>query len=369
MRITDMVHCATIVGARPQFVKAAVLSRCIRAIDGVKESLIHTGQHYDEQMSQRFFDELDIPKPAYHLGISGGSHGQMTGRMLEGIEQTLTEIRPDWVVVYGDTNSTLAGALAAAKLGIPVAHIEAGLRSFDRHMPEEVNRVLVDHCSQMHLAPTSTAAENLHREGVPDSQVHQVGDVMFDAARFYAQRAEQASRILSTLDLSPKSYYLATVHRAANTSDRKALEAIVAALITLHQQCRVVWPLHPRTKQALIDFGLWDRVSKSGMLCDPLGYLDMTELERKAKLILTDSGGVQREAFFHGIPCVTLRPRSEWVELEALGVNRCTTLEHDAIQTAAEAALSAAPDWSARPYGDGDAGSKIVSLLAGSAHG
>lgn len=265
----------TIIGARPQFIKAAVVSRALRDHHpAAREVLVHTGQYYDANMSDVFFDELDIPRPAYHLGIGGGTHGQNTGRMIEAIEGVLLQKQPDWVLVYGDTDSTLAGALAAVKLHIPVAHVEAGLRSFNRRMPEEINRVLTDHAADLLFTPTDTATRNLTNEGIPGDKVQQVGDVMYDAALYYSERAEQRSRILDTLELAAKCYILATLHRAENIDDRKRMRNILAGFAESPQP--IVWPLHPRTRQRLADFGLV--ALDSVRVIDPVRYLDMVML-------------------------------------------------------------------------------------------
>ena len=308
----------TIVGARPQFIKAAAVSRAIRETDGLSEVMVHTGQHFDSNMSDVFFEELDIPKPQHHLDINGGGHGDMTGRMLMAIEPILLEEKPDWVVVYGDTNSTLAGALAASKLHIPVAHVEAGLRSFNRRMPEEINRVVTDHLSALQLCPTTTAVTNLAAEGVA-AGVHHVGDVMYDATLFVTDKAEKSSAILSNLGLASKTYALATIHRAENTGDRQQLLAVVQFLQDQSRKFPVVLPLHPRTRQAALAMG----VDLDGLkVIDPVGYLDMAKLLHNALEVYTDSGGVQKEAYFHRVPCITLRDETEWTETITHGWNR-----------------------------------------------
>jgi UDP-GlcNAc3NAcA epimerase len=299
---------ATIIGARPQFIKSATVSRAFREYHrDVHEVLIHTGQHYDANMSKVFFDELDIPNPIYNLGIGGGTHGQNTGRMIEQIEAVLIEEKPDWVLVYGDTDSTLAGVLAAVKLHIPVAHVEAGLRSFNRRMPEEINRILTDHAADLLFTPTDTATSNLMNEGVAGNHVKQVGDVMYDAALYYSERAKSHSNILADLKLQPKSYILATIHRAENTDDAQRMENILEGFANSSRI--IVMPLHPRTAQRIEDFGL--ELPSSIISIDPVGYLDMVMLEMNAQLIATDSGGVQKEAYFHQVPCVTIRDETE----------------------------------------------------------
>lgn len=310
----------TVVGARPQFIKAAAVSRVLRATAGIEEILAHTGQHFDSNMSEVFFAELDIAAPRYSLGIHGGNHGQMTGRMLEALEDVVSRERPDWVMVYGDTNSTLAGALAAAKLHIRVAHVEAGLRSFNRRMPEELNRVLTDHISSLLFCPTSTAVTNLRKEGIVDG-VKRVGDVMFDATLF-ARRLSESRTILERLRLQPGGYDVATIHRAETTDDVTRLAAVFAFLREQAKDCQVVLPLHPRTRAALERDGI---ESDSLLITEPLGYLDMAKLLSECRSVLTDSGGVQKEAYFHRKPCVTLRDQTEWVETIECGWNRLWT--------------------------------------------
>lgn len=356
----------TVVGARPQFVKAAVVSRQLGQA-GVEEFLLHTGQHYDERMSAVFFDEMAIPRPDRNLEIGPGRHGEQTGRMLAGIEGVLLAERPDRVLVYGDTNSTLAGALAAAKLHVPVAHVEAGLRSFNRRMPEELNRILTDDLSDLLFAPTTTAVANLRREGVPDDHIVRTGDVMYDAVLFYTEAAESRSHVLTDLGLEPGGYVLATVHRAENTDDPARLKAVMTGLAALARRLPVVLPLHPRTDQALAAAGI-DRAALGLRFVDPVGYFDMLLLERHARLIATDSGGVQKEAFFHGVPCATLREETEWTELVAAGANRLvppTGGDADAVGAGLVAALDEMERLE-RPeplYGTGDAGGRIVTAL------
>jgi UDP-GlcNAc3NAcA epimerase len=357
------VKVLTVLGARPQFVKAAAVSRALAGRPGVREVLVHTGQHHDANMSDVFFAELGIPAPGHHLGVSGGSHGAMTGRMLERVEAVLLAERPDWVLVYGDTNSTLAGALAAVKLHLPVAHVEAGLRSFNRRMPEEVNRVLTDHAADLLFAPTDAAAANLRAEGITDGRVRQVGDVMYDAALHYGAEAERRSDVLSRLGLMPGGYALSTVHRAENTDDPARLAAVFGGLARLARELPVVLPLHPRTRGAL------ERAGAAGdtpglRIVDPVGYLDMVMLEKHAALVATDSGGVQKEAFFYRVPCVTLRDETEWVELVELGWNR---LASPADPAGVERALLAALGTRGRegePYGDGTTAHRVAAALS-----
>ncbi|WP_066377099.1 non-hydrolyzing UDP-N-acetylglucosamine 2-epimerase [Anabaena sp. CA = ATCC 33047] len=356
----------TIVGARPQFIKAAAVSRRLQSHPGIQEVLVHTGQHYDENMSDVFFQELEIPAPNYHLGVGSDSHGAQTGRMLEAIEKVLLAESPDWVLVYGDTNSTLAGAIAAVKLHIPVAHVEAGLRSFNRQMPEEINRVLTDHAADLLLAPTTAAVENLRHEGITEEKIHLVGDVMYDVAIDYAVKAEQKSLILEHLGLNPQKYILATIHRAENTDDPKRLEAIFTGLAAISQNIPVVLPLHPRTRAALSRAGLWEKASQSLQLIEPVGYLDMVMLEKNAQLIATDSGGVQKEAFFYRVPCVTLRAETEWIELVQLGWNRLLPPlnSSDVANGISDALLNVSGrEVSENLYGGGLATAKILQLL------
>ena len=337
----------TVVGARPQFIKIAALSRAIAAHGGATEIMVHTGQHFDPGMSQIFFDELEIAEPRINLGIHGGRHGDMTGAMLAGIEEVILAEKPDIVVVLGDTNSTLAGALAAAKLHVPVAHIEAGLRSFNRRMPEEVNRVLTDHVSDLLFCPTETAVSNLRDEGIVEG-VHDIGDVMYDATLFAAAGA-QRSTILDRLGIAGKPYAVATLHRAENTDDREALGEIVAYLQRQARGCAIVFPIHPRTRKQL---AAWGHSLDAILTCDPVGYLDMQRLLQSAVTVFTDSGGLQKEAYFHRVPCVTLRSETEWVETVAAGWNR----------------LWKGPDYALRrditAYGDGHAADRAVAVIA-----
>jgi UDP-GlcNAc3NAcA epimerase len=357
----------TIIGARPQFVKAAAVSRAFQDAADVCEVLVHTGQHYDQNMSDVFFQELGIPTPAYHLGIGSGTHGTQTGRQLAAVEEVLLREKPEWVLVYGDTNSTLAGALAGAKLNLRVAHVEAGLRSFNRRMPEEVNRVLTDHCSTLLFAPTDVAVENLAREGIQGSQVRLVGDVMYDIALTSAERATKESKVLGELGLSAGSFILATIHRASNTDDPVTLRTIMDGLGQAAQKLPVIFPIHPRTRAAIERLGNNESPSTFDgrlRLVPPLGYLDMVALERAAAVVATDSGGVQKEAFFHRTPCVTLREETEWGELVDAGWNRlCPPTTSAAIRDCIlEAVGSNGKD--VQPYGDGRASAKIVQALA-----
>lgn len=350
------VKIVTVVGARPQFIKAAAVSRAIKAHGGLNEVLVHTGQHYDANMSDVFFDELQIPRPHHHLGIGGGSHGQMTGRQLEKIEAVLLQERPDWLLVYGDTNSTLAGALAAAKLHVPVAHVEAGLRSFNRRMPEEINRVMTDHASDLLFAPTDTAVRNLAKEGIAGDQVQLVGDVMYDAALFYRDLARKPSWF-DALDVAPGEFVLCTIHRAENTDDMTRLRAIMQGLAA--SGLPVLLPLHPRTRGVLAEAGL--PIPANVHVVAPVGYLEMTWLEIACRVVATDSGGVQKEAYFHGKPCVTLRDETEWVELVEAGMNCLVGANSKEISRSLVEAemLTNVPEL----YGNGTASDSIVEAL------
>jgi UDP-GlcNAc3NAcA epimerase len=362
----------TIVGARPQFIKAAMMSRAISRYnrrvlvetDGIEEITVHTGQHYDRNMSDIFYDDLKLPAAQYHLGIRSNSHGAMTGKMLEKTEAVLLKERPDLVIVYGDTNSTLAGALAAVKLNLPVAHVEAGLRSFNRNMPEEVNRVITDSISTWLFCPTPGAVENLKKEGITGN-VFDAGDVMFDAHLFHASRAESKSRILDALNLNAQGYVLTTVHRSENTDDPRRLRSIVKAWIRLSKKITIVLPLHPRTKSALEKQDLLADVSQRFKVIEPVGYLDMLMLEKNASLILTDSGGIQKEAYFSEVPCVTLRNETEWAELVESGYNILAGADEAAILKAASGFLSSdrSPVFRHKFYGAGQSADDILTII------
>lgn len=346
----------TVVGARPQFIKAAPVSRALRKKG--EEILVHTGQHYDQSMSEVFFEELQIPVPEYHLHVGSNSHGAQTGAMLTKIEEVLQKEKPDVVLVYGDTNSTLAGALAAAKLHIPVAHVEAGLRSFNKKMPEEINRVLTDHVSRWLFCPTEAAIDNLRREGIEQGVVH-IGDVMLDTFLFNRKIAAEKSRILEQHQLEPKNYLLITVHRAENTDDPARLQGIVDALNRI--DVPAVLPLHPRTKGKLEAYHLQIHNPLVNVI-PPVGFLDMLQLEVHAKKIVTDSGGVQKEAFFAQVPAITLRDETEWVETVEIGAN-CL------VGTDTEKILKAINDFTVdfrelpAIYGQGNAAEEIVQYL------
>ena len=345
----------SVIGARPNFIKCAPLSREIRK--EFDEVTIHTGQHYDYEMNKIFFKELNIPEPDYHLGVGSGSHGEQTGEMLKRIEEVLMKEVPDLVLVYGDTNSTLAGALAASKLHIKVGHIEAGLRSFDRRMPEEINRVLTDHCSDLLFCPTETAVRNLEVEGITNG-VYLTGDVMVDALNENIEIAEKRSRILDEMDLKPEGYCLATVHRAENTDDFERLKSIADAFCEIEN---LVFPCHPRTEKCLREFGLWDELVESVKVIKPVGYLDMLMLERNAKKILTDSGGVQKEAYILKVPCVTLRENTEWVETVEGGWNVLVGADKEKI---VEMVNEFEPEGAQRDvFGSGDVSEGIMEII------
>jgi len=349
----------TVVGARPQFVKAATVSREL-ARRRTKEVIVHTGQHYDINMSDVFFSEMDIPRPDYHLNVSGLAHGAMTGQMMSRIEEVLMTEKPDCVLVYGDTNSTLAGALAAVKLHIPVAHVEAGLRSFNMEMPEEVNRILTDRISSMLYCPTQNAVDNLRLEGFVNfpAEIVMTGDVMYDAALYYREKAT-ALNTLERLNLSPSNYYLCTFHRAENTDNVDNLKQIVSALNELSESSMVIVPIHPRTKSVLDK----EKIRVAFRVIEPVGYFDMINLIRHSKLVLTDSGGLQKEAFFFQRPCVTMRDQTEWVELVSGGFNKLSGANARQILDAVKSFDSVQISDSELLYGSGDASQKIVEHL------
>jgi len=348
----------TIVGARPQFIKAAPLSTELRKEH--EECLVHTGQHYNDNMSDVFFRELNIPPPDVHLGVGSGSHAAQTAAMLTGIEQVLLEVKPDAVIIYGDTNSTVAGVLAAAKLHIPVAHVEAGLRSFDRRMPEEINRVVADHLSTWLFAPSQVSVRQLAAEGIVEG-VHDVGDIMADSVRLFAPLARERSDVLARLKLESGEYFAATVHRAANTDERSRLSGIFEGLSAA--PIPVVLPLHPRTKAAIDRHGLKSFIegaSQTIRIIDPLGYLDMLQLQQNAAAVLTDSGGIQKEAYYLGVPCITLRDETEWMETVEAGWNRLVGADAPRIAEAVKGFLSSKRKNRPQLYGDGHAAERVV---------
>ncbi len=366
--VSSVIKVINIVGARPQFIKSAAVSRAIQqhnirsSSPGIVEKIVHTGQHYDDNMSKAFFNELGIPEPGYNLEVGSGSHGEQTAKMLQKIEAVLVKERPDICFVYGDTNSTLAGALAAAKLYIPVAHIEAGLRSFNRRMPEEINRVLTDHVSVLLFCPTKTAVGNLTKEGITHG-VHETGDVMYDCVLFYAKKAKAIEqKTLERLDIRSKSYYLATVHRAENTDDGMRLTNIVEAFNGIATaDCLVILPLHPRTVVCVDKYGL--KFANDVKVIQPVSYLEMVVLENNAKVILTDSGGVQKEAYFLGVPCVTLRDETEWVETVGSGWNTLAGADKDKIVSGLRRTDKLGAVKPELLYGSGDAAGKIVEIV------
>ena len=358
----------TIVGARPQFVKAAAVSRALATFNeqsnnlSFEEQIVHTGQHYDENMSKVFFDQLGIPHPSINLEVGSGSHGRQSGVMLEKIESVLLKSRPDWVLVFGDTNSTLAAALAAAKIHIPVVHVESGLRSFNRQMPEEINRVVVDHISSILFCPTDTAVQNLANEGITEG-VYQVGDVMYDSVLFNTSLAERSSTILDQLELKSKFFYLATIHRPENTDNKDRLDSILDALDRIDMP--VLLPMHPRTRDIL--GARLDEIGSGIRITDPVSYLDMLMLEKNARVILTDSGGMQKEAYWANVPCITLRDETEWTELVKAGCNRVvgsdTSAIIDAVGKAENEAANGFVTNASKLYGDGHSAEKIAAVL------
>jgi UDP-GlcNAc3NAcA epimerase len=351
-----MKKIVTIVGARPQFIKASSITRSINKRKYLEEVIVHTGQHFDKNMSSIFFDELSISKPKYNLGIGGSSHGVMTGRQLEAIEEVLIEEQPDGVLVYGDTNSTLAGAIAAAKMNIPLAHVEAGLRSFNRDMPEEINRILTDHAANILFTPTLSASSNLANEGIAESNIINVGDVMFDASLFFKEKAYQPD-FFSKNKKDLGKFILATIHRAENTDNIEKLKNIFKALSS--SQIPVIIPLHPRTKGKLKDLNI--KISDMVHLIDPVGYLEMIWLENNCELVCTDSGGVQKEAYFFHKPCITIRDETEWVELVESGWNKLVGSDNAAIIDGIS--NFKIPKIHGNLYGNGNSAELIVDVL------
>ena len=350
------MNVVSVVGARPQFIKAFAVSRELRPAHN--EILVHTGQHYDEEMSDVFFDELGMPEPDYNLGVGSDSHGRQTATMLEGIEEIIETEEPELVLLYGDTNSTLAGAIAASKIEPLVAHVEAGLRSYNREMPEEINRVLTDHASDFLFAPSESAAETLAGEGITDG-VHVVGDVMYDAILWARDVAQRESDVLERLELEPGEFILSTVHRAGNTDDCERLEAIVEGLS--NAPLPVVLPIHPRTENRLKEYGLWERATDIITIVDPVGYLDFVRLLDASARVATDSGGVQKEAFYLDTPCVTMREETEWIETVECGWNVLVGADREQIVEALQAEQETKAQ--ATPYGDGTAAEAIVEVL------
>lgn len=350
-RFMKIIH---IVGARPQFIKATMVSRAWKSSDD--EYLLHTGQHYNTKMSRLFFDELKLKKPDINLGVGSGNHAEQTSKMLMGIDQSLKDIQPDHVITYGDTNSTLAGALAASKCEISLSHVEAGLRSYNRSMPEEINRLVSDHVSNLLFCPTKEAVRNLSTEGIKDG-VHLVGDVMADALFSFREIAKKKSKILEKLDLQKKKYVLLTVHRSGNVDNEQNLSQIIDGLQRIDQT--IILPIHPRTKKMVEVFGL--TFPENIRVIDPVGYLDMLTLEENSECILTDSGGVQKEAYLLGVRCITLREETEWVETVNVGWNILAGANQEKISSSFYD-FNPAGD---RPqiYGNGDAADKIVRVI------
>lgn len=347
----------TIIGARPQFIKAAAVSREIAKHEDIKEIIVHTGQHFDVNMSKIFFEQMQIPKPDYNLEINSLSHGAMTGRMIEKIEEVLLQEKPDWAIVYGDTNSTIAGALAAKKLHIKVAHVEAGLRSFNRKMPEEINRILTDKISDLLLCPTDHAVKNLKNEGIGKHSLTRIvksGDVMQDAAIFYSNLAQKPDFKL------PEKFILSTIHRAENTDDPQRLSSIFKAMDKISQEIPIILPLHPRTKKKIKDLKF---TIENLILIEPVGYLEMIFLLKNCSIVMTDSGGLQKEAFFFHKPCVTLRDETEWVELVEHGFNKVAGSNSDEIFTAYKKMINKNPNYNIDLYGSGKASNKIIHEL------
>lgn len=356
-----MKKIVTVIGARPQFIKAAAVSRAIQKSGGLHEVIVHTGQHFDENMSSVFFREMEIPQPNYNLQVNSLSHGAMTGRMLEKIEEVLLQEKPDYLMVYGDTNSTVAGALAAKKLGIGVIHVEAGLRSFNMKMPEEINRILTDRISDLLFCPTDNAVQNLDNEGFGNfkCQIHQVGDVMYDAALYYSGQSAGHSDIISRLQIKPGDFILCTIHRQENTDNLENLKQIVVALNEINKQKKVILPLHPRTRKILKQHNIIPAFEP----IDPVGYFDMLELMKNCALVATDSGGVQKEAYFFNKFCMTLREETEWVELVQNNYNYLTSINKDQIVALCRSLLNKPFVNRHAFYGKGDAGFLIAGII------
>ena len=355
-----MKKIVTILGARPQFIKAALISNEIKKYKSLKEIIIHTGQHHHAEMSDVFFQELKIPSPDFNLNINGGTHGSMTGKMLIEIERLLIKINPDLVIVYGDTNSTLAGAIATSKLNIKLAHVEAGLRSFNKLMPEELNRIITDHASSLLFAPSVNAKQNLLNEGIKENKINVVGDVMYDLALKFSKI--KPSRFCNRL-IKFKPYILATIHRQENTDNCKKLENISNALIVFSNKFRIIWPLHPRTKTKLFEYKLFEKLNKSVEFIEPQGYINMINLLKNAMLVVTDSGGVQKEAFYFKTSCVTVREETEWVELlNTNWMKLCAPSSKNKIVKHLNLGLKTKGK-NCLLYGKGDASKKVVSEI------
>ncbi|MCU4925416.1 UDP-N-acetylglucosamine 2-epimerase (non-hydrolyzing) [Halobacteria archaeon AArc-dxtr1] len=347
----------TVIGARPQFVKAFAVSRELRRDH--EEIFVHTGQHYDDEMSDVFFEDLGIPEPEYNLGVGSGDHGAQTAEMIVGIEELVIEEEPDIVLCYGDTNSTLAAGIVTSKMDVPLAHVEAGLRSYNRDMPEEINRVLTDHAAELLLVPSEASAENLREEGITEGVVD-TGDVMYDATLLVRERAASQSTILQDLELTHEEYVLTTVHRARNTDDPDRLAAILETLADIQDE--VVFPVHPRTKNAMREHGLYEDAAAELTLIDPVGYLDFIRLIDGSRMVATDSGGAQKEAFFLDTPCVTMREETEWTELVDSGWNVLVGADPDQLEAHLTGAFDL-PEAKPQPYGDGEAAAAVVDAV------
>jgi UDP-GlcNAc3NAcA epimerase len=351
----------TIVGARPQFIKAAIVSATFRKRPDCDEIIIHTGQHYDPEMSDIFFSQMRIPDAAHKLDVGSGSHGAQTGRMLERIEEILVREKPDWTLVYGDTNSTLAGALAAVKLHIPVAHVEAGMRSFNRRMPEEINRILTDHAATLNFCSCTAAVRQLETEGLGKT-AREVGDVMYDCCLFFAKLADGDGSLFQRFSVNAGEYALFTCHRAENTDSPERLRSILDAVNAISEKLPVLFPVHPRTRNRIRDLAI--SLAKRVLVIPPVGYLEMISLEKQAKLVITDSGGIQKEAFFLGVPCITARDETEWTETVDLGWNRIAGADSGRILEAASDFLGKKPaEPKQNPYGNGHAAEAIMASL------
>ena len=357
----DRKKLITILGARPQFVKAASLSRELNKYQGIEEIIVHTGQHFDQNMSDVFFKEMQIPRAKYQLSISGLSHGAMTGKMMEEIEQICLEAKPDAIMVYGDTNSTLAGALVGSKLHIPVIHVEAGLRSFNMQMPEEVNRILTDRVSSLLLCPTETAVKNLTNEGYENFpiQIECTGDVMEDVANFYGASIEFEGELVECLGLKPENFVLLTCHRAENTNDSQRMSEIIEGIKLVSQELPIVWPVHPRMKSSISQYDLPENV----LTIDPLGYFDMIRMIKNCALVLTDSGGLQKEAYFFNKYCITMRDQTEWVELVEHGFNELVGADSARILAGYKRFTNKEFVRSVELYGGGNSSKKIAHLI------
>jgi len=382
-----MIKIFTVIGARPQIIKAAAISRAIRSKFSkvIEEVIVHTGQHYDVNMSEIFFEELSIPKPTHNLSIGSGKHGAQMAKMIAGIENLIEEEKPNFILIYGDTNSTLAGALAASKIHIPVIHIEAGLRSYNKGMPEEINRILSDHVSTYLFPPTEIGLENLKKEGftlnnkppysIDNPAVFNFGDIMYDNSCYFSEIAEKKSDILSSLDIENENFILSTIHRDNNTDNPKRLNDIFRSLLDISSKygVKIILPLHPRTlkqKNLHLTDELIEEINRSPniKIIQPVSFLDMIQLERKAKLIITDSGGVQKEAFFFGKPCLILRPETEWVEIIEMGGGELCDADYDKIVTSFDKFISKKLDKQHSFYGDGNAAEQMLELILSSAN-